>query len=148
MITPGAKNGEDSFLQGPAGMMLSIKFLKGICLLMYNSQLLMILLRIISKALYIIISSLEVLSFSPQSVLRYSAMFKVFILLCFQIVYMFQNIETKNPLEIKHNVNSIQNNDCKNFNIEKLFITLNLSPIALNLSPIALILSPIALILS
>ena len=61
---------------------------------------------------------------------------------------MFQNIETKNPLEIKHNVNSIQNNDCKNFNIEKLFITLNLSPIALNLSPIALILSPIALILS
>ena len=63
-------------------------------------------------------------------------------------IYMFQNIETKNPLEIKHNVNSIQNNDCKNFNIEKLFITLNLSPIALNLSPIALILSPIALILS
>ena len=47
---------------------------------------------------------------------------------------MFQNIETKNPLEIKHNVNSIQNNDCKNFNIEKLFITLNLSPIALILS--------------
>ena len=33
-------------------------------------------------------------------------------------LYMFQNIETKNPLEIKHNVNSIQNNDCKNFNIE------------------------------
>ena len=65
-----------------------------------------------------------------------------------RILYMFQNIETKNPLEIKHNVNSIQNNDCKNFNIDKLFITLNLSPIALNLSPIALILSPIALILS